>query len=65
MGSWGGKWRREEETLEDDAMRFKTISINVLYIHPLYPFFTVFSKKFYLIYLLSIQQRPLNHVLYM
>jgi hypothetical protein len=43
----------------------KTVSSNVLYIHPLYPYFTVFSKRFYLLYLLSLQQRPLNHVLYM
>jgi hypothetical protein len=33
--------------------------------HPLYQSFTVFSKRFYPLYLLLIQQRPLNHVLYM
>jgi multidrug efflux pump subunit AcrA (membrane-fusion protein) len=43
----------------------KTISSNVLYMHPLYPSFTVSSKRFHLLYLLSLQQRPLNHVLYM
>jgi hypothetical protein len=43
----------------------QTVSNNVLYIHPLYPSFTVFSKRFHLLYLLSLQQRPLNHVLYM
>jgi hypothetical protein len=41
------------------------VSSNVLYIHPLYPSFTVFSKRFHLLYLLSLQQCPLNHVLYM
>jgi hypothetical protein len=45
--------------------RYKTVSSNVLYIHPLYPSFTVYSKRFHLLYLLSLQQRPLNHVLYM
>jgi hypothetical protein len=43
----------------------ETVSSNVLYIHPLYPSFTVFSKRFHLLYLLSLQQHPLNHVLYM
>jgi hypothetical protein len=42
----------------------KAVSSNVLYIHPLYPYFTVFSKRFYPLYLISLQQRPLNHVLY-
>jgi hypothetical protein len=37
----------------------KTVSSNVLYIHPLYPSFTVFSKRLHLLYLLSLQQRPL------
>jgi hypothetical protein len=43
----------------------ETLFSNVLYIHPLYPSFTVFSKRFHLLYLLSLQQHPLNHVLYM
>jgi hypothetical protein len=42
----------------------KAVSSNVLYIHPLYLSFTVFSKRFHLLYLISLQQRPLNHVLY-
>jgi hypothetical protein len=42
----------------------KAVSNNVLYIHPLYLSFTVFSKKFHPLYLISLQQRPLNHVLY-
>jgi hypothetical protein len=37
---------------------------NVLYIHPLYPSFTVYYKRFHPLYLLPLQQRPLNHVLY-
>jgi hypothetical protein len=37
---------------------------NVLYIHPLYPSFTVSSKRFHPLYLLPLQQRPLNYVLY-
>jgi hypothetical protein len=37
---------------------------NVLYIHPLYMSFTVSSKRFHPLYLISLQQRPLNHVLY-
>jgi hypothetical protein len=45
--------------------RHQTVSSNVLYIYPLYPSFTVFSKRFHLLYLLSLQQRSLNHVLYM
>jgi hypothetical protein len=32
---------------------------------PLYLSFTVFSKRFHLLYLLSLQQHTLNHVLYM
>jgi hypothetical protein len=42
----------------------KAISSNVLYIHPLYPSFTVISKRFHPLYLISLQQRLLNHVLY-
>jgi hypothetical protein len=42
----------------------KVVSSNVLYIHPLYPSFTVSSKRFHPLYLLYLQQRPLNHVLY-
>jgi hypothetical protein len=42
----------------------KAISSNVLYIHHLYLSFTVSSKTFYPLYLLPLQQRPLNHVLY-
>jgi hypothetical protein len=42
----------------------KTVSSNVLYIHPPYPSFTVSSKRLHPLYLLSLQQRPLNHVLY-
>jgi hypothetical protein len=42
----------------------KTVSSNVLYIHPLYPSFIVSSKRFYPLYLLHLQQRPLNYVLY-
>jgi hypothetical protein len=41
-----------------------TVSNNVLYIHPLYLSFTVSSKKIHPLYLISLQQRPLNHVLY-
>jgi hypothetical protein len=32
---------------------------NVLYIHPLYLSFTVSSKRFHPLYLISLQQRPL------
>jgi hypothetical protein len=39
-------------------------SSNVLYIHPLYPPFTVFSKRFHPLYLFPLQQHPLNHILY-
>jgi hypothetical protein len=42
----------------------KVVSSNVLYIHPLYLSFTVSSKRFHPLYLISLQQRPLNHVLY-
>jgi hypothetical protein len=42
----------------------ETVSNNVLYIHPLYLSFTVSSKRFQHLYLISLQQRPLNHVLY-
>jgi hypothetical protein len=42
----------------------KAVSSNVLYTHPLYPSFTVSSKRFHPLYLLTLQQRPLNHVLY-
>jgi hypothetical protein len=42
----------------------KAVSSNVLYIYPLYPSFTVSSKKFHPLYLLPLQQHPLNHVLY-
>jgi hypothetical protein len=42
----------------------KTVSSNVLYIHHLYPSFTISSKRFHPLYLLPLQQRPLNHVLY-
>jgi hypothetical protein len=42
----------------------QAVSSNVLYIHPLYPSFTVSSKRFHTLYLLPLQQRPLNHVLY-
>jgi hypothetical protein len=42
----------------------KTVSSNVLYIHPLYLSFTVSSKRFHPLYLISLQQRSLNHVLY-
>jgi hypothetical protein len=43
---------------------YQTVSSNVLYIHPLYLSFTVFSKRFHPLYLISLQQHPLNHVLY-
>jgi hypothetical protein len=42
----------------------EAVSSNVLYIHPLYPYFTVSSKRFQPLYLIPLQQRPLNHVLY-
>jgi hypothetical protein len=42
----------------------EAVSSNVLYIYPLYPSFTVSFKKFHSLYLLPLQQRPLNHVLY-
>jgi hypothetical protein len=42
----------------------KVVSSNILYIHPLYPSFTVSSKRFHPLYLLPLQQRPLNHVPY-
>jgi hypothetical protein len=32
--------------------------------YPLYPFFTVSSKRFHPLYLLTLQQCSLNHVLY-
>jgi hypothetical protein len=32
--------------------------------HPLYPLFTIFSKKFHHLYPFSLQQYSLNHVLY-
>jgi hypothetical protein len=41
-----------------------TVSSNILYIHPLYPLFTVFFKRFHALYILSLQQHTLNHVLY-
>jgi hypothetical protein len=44
--------------------RVKAISSNVLYIHPLYLSFTVSSKRSRPLYLLPLQQHPLNHVLY-
>jgi hypothetical protein len=37
---------------------------NVLYIYPLYSSFKVSFKRFYPLYLIPLQQRPLNHVLY-
>jgi hypothetical protein len=40
------------------------VSSNVLYIHPLYLSFTVSSKRFHHLYLLPLQQRSLNYVLY-
>jgi hypothetical protein len=40
------------------------VSSNVLYIHHIYPYFIVFSKRFYSLYLLPLQQRRLNYVLY-
>jgi hypothetical protein len=46
------------------VIQHKAVSSNVLYIHPLYPSFTVSSKRFHPLYLLPLQQRPLNHVLY-
>jgi hypothetical protein len=45
-------------------LRTQTVSSNVLYIHPLYLSFTVFSKRFHPLYLISLQQHSLNHVLY-
>jgi hypothetical protein len=42
----------------------KAVSSNDLYIHSLYSFFTVFSKRLHPQYLLPLQQRPLYHVLY-
>jgi hypothetical protein len=42
----------------------KAVTSNVLYIHPLYLSFTVFSKRLHHLYLLYLQQRPLNHVIY-
>jgi hypothetical protein len=42
----------------------KAVSNNILYIHLLYLSFTVSSKRFHPLYLISLQQRPLNHVLY-
>jgi hypothetical protein len=36
----------------------------VLYIRPLYPSFIVLSKRLHHLYLLSLEQRSLNHVLY-
>jgi hypothetical protein len=41
------------------------VSSNVLYIYPLYPSFTVFSKRFHPLYLNPLKKRSLNHVLYM
>jgi hypothetical protein len=45
-------------------MHPKAVSSNVLYIHPLYPSFTVSSKRFHPLYLLSLQQRPLYSNIY-
>jgi hypothetical protein len=42
----------------------KVVSSNVLYIHPLYLSFTVSSKRLHPLYLIPLQQRPLNHILY-
>jgi hypothetical protein len=42
----------------------KAVSSNVLYIHPLYLSFIVFSKRFHPLYLFPLQQRPLNYVIY-
>jgi hypothetical protein len=56
--------RKEISTERERRFGMLTVSSNVLYIHPLYSSFTVFSKIFYPLYLLSLQQRPLNHVLY-
>jgi hypothetical protein len=42
----------------------KAVSSNVLYIYSLYPYFTVFFKRFHPLYILSLQQHTLNHVLY-
>jgi hypothetical protein len=42
----------------------ETVSNNILYIHPLYMSFTVFFKRLHSLYLLPLQQHPLNHVFY-
>jgi hypothetical protein len=42
----------------------KDVSNNILYIHHLYPFFTISSKRLHPLYRIPLQQRPLNHVLY-
>jgi hypothetical protein len=47
-----------------DKQYRKSVSSNILYIHPLYPSFTVYSKRFHPLYIIPLQQRPLNHVLY-
>jgi hypothetical protein len=39
-------------------------SLGCLHQRPLYPSFTVYSKRFHPLYLLSLQQRTLNRVLY-
>jgi hypothetical protein len=49
---------------QTEVLMPKAVSSNVLYIHPLYPSFTVFSKRFHPLYLLPLQQYPLNYVLY-
>jgi hypothetical protein len=40
------------------------VNLDCLQQCPLYPSFTVSSKRFYPLYLLPLPQRPLNHVLY-
>jgi hypothetical protein len=62
---WMEKLSRNAIYLSCRKERIQTVSSNVLYIHLLYPSFTVFSKRFYPLYLLPLQQRPLNHVPYM
>jgi hypothetical protein len=53
-----GKYRRIRES------RGEPNYLGCLQQRPLYPSFTVSSKRFYPLYLLPLQQRPLNHVLY-
>jgi hypothetical protein len=36
-----------------------TVSSNIIYIHPLYTSFTIYTKRFHPIYLLHFQQHPL------